>query len=119
LSNGNWWRFFASLFFSFGWLSPLISKLVGEMERLFQAASHQKAWDHFTKAQRKSLESWKKHVMVCYLIFKPIPIFFFFSFRICVSLFHSTYPASSSTPDLPCKERKFVVSLAKASVFFK
>ncbi len=37
---------------------------VGEMQRLFQAASHQKAWDHFTKAQRKSLESWKKHVMV-------------------------------------------------------
>lgn len=35
---------------------------LGEMERLFQAASHQKAWDHFTKAQRKSLESWRKHV---------------------------------------------------------
>lgn len=28
--------------------------------------------------------------------------------RICVSLFYSTYPASSSTPDLPSKERKFV-----------
>merc|ERR1712071_656092 len=36
---------------------------LGEMERLFQAASHQKAWDHFTKAQRKSLESWRKHVV--------------------------------------------------------
>nr|CAH0104474.1 unnamed protein product [Daphnia galeata] len=40
-----------------------LTSQLGEMERLFQAASHQKAWDHFTKAQRKSLESWKKHVM--------------------------------------------------------
>ena len=42
------------------------------MERLFQAASHQKAWDHFTKAQRKSLESWRKHVAVCFLFKKRI-----------------------------------------------
>lgn len=104
--KGNWWRFFASLFFSFGWLSPLISELVGEMERLFQAASHQKAWDHFTKAQRKSLESWKKHVMVCYFIFKPYPIFPtpspYFVFR-CTFLMS----ASSSNLALPSDERKW------------
>jgi antibiotic biosynthesis monooxygenase (ABM) superfamily enzyme len=47
------------------------------MERLFQAASHQKAWDHFTKAQRKSLEQWKKHVVVCLLSFSMSTIFSF------------------------------------------
>ena len=91
-------------FFSFGWLSPLISKLVGEMERLFQAASHQKAWDHFTKAQRKSLESWKKHVMVCYLIFKPIPISVSFSLsNLCFCCFTLHIPPV--LPPLICPVR--------------
>lgn len=53
---------------------PFICVAVGEMERLFQAASHQKAWDHFTKAQRKSLESWRKHVTVCFYPPHPLSI---------------------------------------------
>ncbi|XP_076264351.1 ecto-NOX disulfide-thiol exchanger 1 isoform X2 [Rhynchophorus ferrugineus] len=30
------------------------------IERLFTAAHHKKVWDHFTKAQRKNIEAWKK-----------------------------------------------------------
>ncbi|KAH1018868.1 ecto-NOX disulfide-thiol exchanger 2 [Dendroctonus ponderosae] len=30
------------------------------IERLFEAAHHKKVWDHFTKAQRKNIEGWKK-----------------------------------------------------------
>ncbi|XP_026680248.1 ecto-NOX disulfide-thiol exchanger 2 [Diaphorina citri] len=30
------------------------------VEKVFLAASQKKAWDHFSKAQRKSIESWKK-----------------------------------------------------------
>ncbi|CAB3362096.1 Hypothetical predicted protein [Cloeon dipterum] len=32
----------------------------GQIERVFAAASHQKVWDHFTKAQRKNISMWKK-----------------------------------------------------------
>ncbi|KAJ8670638.1 hypothetical protein QAD02_001897 [Eretmocerus hayati] len=32
----------------------------GQIERVFTAASHKKVWDHFTKAQRKNIEMWKK-----------------------------------------------------------
>ncbi|KDR14923.1 ecto-NOX disulfide-thiol exchanger 2-like [Zootermopsis nevadensis] len=32
----------------------------GQIERVFSAASHKKVWDHFTKAQRKNIEMWKK-----------------------------------------------------------
>ncbi|KAL1129401.1 hypothetical protein AAG570_013928 [Ranatra chinensis] len=31
-----------------------------QIERVFVAASHKKVWDHFTKAQRKNIEMWKK-----------------------------------------------------------
>nr|CAH7769268.1 unnamed protein product [Callosobruchus chinensis] len=31
-----------------------------QIERLFVAACHKKVWDHFTKAQRKNIETWKK-----------------------------------------------------------
>ncbi|XP_073968679.1 ecto-NOX disulfide-thiol exchanger 1 isoform X2 [Rhodnius prolixus] len=31
-----------------------------QIERVFMAASHKKVWDHFTKAQRKNIEMWKK-----------------------------------------------------------
>ncbi|XP_076764611.1 ecto-NOX disulfide-thiol exchanger 2 isoform X3 [Xylocopa sonorina] len=31
-----------------------------QIERVFTAASHKKVWDHFTKAQRKNIEIWKK-----------------------------------------------------------
>lgn len=30
------------------------------IERLFEAAHHKKVWDHFTKAQRKNIEAWKR-----------------------------------------------------------
>jgi len=30
-----------------------------QIESLFTSASHQKVWDHFTKAQRKNIQSWK------------------------------------------------------------
>ncbi|XP_046403013.1 ecto-NOX disulfide-thiol exchanger 2 isoform X2 [Ischnura elegans] len=32
----------------------------GQIERVFVAASHQKVWDHFTKAQRKNIDMWRK-----------------------------------------------------------
>ncbi|CAG9827775.1 unnamed protein product [Diabrotica balteata] len=32
----------------------------GQIERLFSAACHKKVWDHFTKAQRKNIETWKR-----------------------------------------------------------
>ncbi|XP_022904307.2 ecto-NOX disulfide-thiol exchanger 2 isoform X1 [Onthophagus taurus] len=34
-----------------------------QIERLFSAACHKKVWDHFTKAQRKNIELWKKQSM--------------------------------------------------------
>nr|XP_027224747.1 ecto-NOX disulfide-thiol exchanger 2-like [Penaeus vannamei] len=32
----------------------------GQIERVFMSAGHQKVWDHFTKAQRRNIEMWKK-----------------------------------------------------------
>ncbi|KAK5896784.1 hypothetical protein CesoFtcFv8_009911 [Champsocephalus esox] len=40
-----------------------LAGIVGQFEQIvsvFQAASKQKAWDHFTKAQRKNLDMWRK-----------------------------------------------------------
>ncbi|KAF3420588.1 hypothetical protein E2986_11224 [Frieseomelitta varia] len=37
-----------------------MSSTVSQIERVFTAASHKKVWDHFTKAQRKNIEMWKK-----------------------------------------------------------
>ncbi|CAH0386848.1 unnamed protein product [Bemisia tabaci] len=31
-----------------------------QIERVFSSALHKKVWDHFTKAQRKNIETWKK-----------------------------------------------------------
>ncbi|XP_023226426.1 ecto-NOX disulfide-thiol exchanger 2-like [Centruroides sculpturatus] len=31
-----------------------------QIEKVFVAANHQKVWDHFTKAQRKNIDSWQK-----------------------------------------------------------
>lgn len=39
--------------------------LVSQIERVFGAASHRKVWDHFTKAQRKNIDLWKKQSLVC------------------------------------------------------
>ncbi|CAL4135974.1 unnamed protein product [Meganyctiphanes norvegica] len=32
----------------------------GQVERVFTSSGHQKVWDHFTKAQRRNIEMWKK-----------------------------------------------------------
>ena len=37
---------------------------VVQIEKLFASSSHKKVWDHFTKAQRKNIELWKKSAMV-------------------------------------------------------
>uniref|UniRef100_A0A1A8JWX1 Ecto-NOX disulfide-thiol exchanger 2 n=1 Tax=Nothobranchius kuhntae TaxID=321403 RepID=A0A1A8JWX1_NOTKU len=40
-----------------------LAAIVGQFEQIvsvFQAASKQKAWDHFSKAQRKNLDMWRK-----------------------------------------------------------
>lgn len=42
-----------------------MSSTVSQIERVFTAASHKKVWDHFTKAQRKNIEMWKKQSSVC------------------------------------------------------
>ncbi|XP_015369169.1 PREDICTED: ecto-NOX disulfide-thiol exchanger 2 isoform X2 [Diuraphis noxia] len=34
-----------------------------QIEKVFTSASHKKVWDHFTKAQRKNIETWKKQAM--------------------------------------------------------
>lgn len=39
--------------------------LVSQIERVFGAASHKKVWDHFTKAQRKNIDMWKRQSLVC------------------------------------------------------
>uniref|UniRef100_A0A3Q3L5Y8 Ecto-NOX disulfide-thiol exchanger 2 n=1 Tax=Labrus bergylta TaxID=56723 RepID=A0A3Q3L5Y8_9LABR len=42
-----------------------LSGILGQFEQIvsvFQAASKQKAWDHFSKAQRKNLDMWRKQV---------------------------------------------------------
>uniref|UniRef100_A0AAV2MKS7 RRM domain-containing protein n=1 Tax=Knipowitschia caucasica TaxID=637954 RepID=A0AAV2MKS7_KNICA len=42
-----------------------LAGILGQFEQIvsvFQAASKQKAWDHFTKAQRKNLDVWRKQV---------------------------------------------------------
>ncbi|KAI4470716.1 ecto-nox disulfide-thiol exchanger [Holotrichia oblita] len=38
-------------------------QVISQIERLFVAACHKKVWDHFTKAQRKNIELWKKQSM--------------------------------------------------------
>uniref|UniRef100_V9IMW2 Uncharacterized protein n=1 Tax=Apis cerana TaxID=7461 RepID=V9IMW2_APICE len=45
-----------------------MSSTVSQIERVFTAASHKKVWDHFTKAQRKNIEMWKKQSSVCICI---------------------------------------------------
>ncbi|CAG13468.1 unnamed protein product, partial [Tetraodon nigroviridis] len=39
---------------------PCIPTTVEQIVSVFQAASKQKAWDHFSKAQRKNLDMWRK-----------------------------------------------------------
>ena len=37
---------------------------VEKIESVFDGASHQKVWDHFTKAQRKNIQTWKTLLVV-------------------------------------------------------
>lgn len=37
---------------------------VSQIEKVFGAASHKKVWDHFTKAQRKNIDLWKRQSAV-------------------------------------------------------
>lgn len=39
-------------------------KTVSQIEKVFGAASHKKVWDHFTRAQRKNIDVWKKQATV-------------------------------------------------------
>lgn len=38
----------------------IIGILVTQIDKVFGAASHKKVWDHFSKAQRKNIDLWKK-----------------------------------------------------------
>ncbi|XP_004530599.1 ecto-NOX disulfide-thiol exchanger 2 [Ceratitis capitata] len=38
----------------------IMSTQFTQIEKVFSAASHKKVWDHFTKAQRKNIDQWKK-----------------------------------------------------------
>jgi hypothetical protein len=37
---------------------------VEQIDQVFAAASKQKSWDHFTKPQRKNIETWRKQLQV-------------------------------------------------------
>ncbi|XP_067644529.1 uncharacterized protein [Eurosta solidaginis] len=38
----------------------VMTKQFTQIEKVFSAASHKKVWDHFSKAQRKNIDQWKK-----------------------------------------------------------
>ena len=40
------------------------SPKVEQIEKVFAASTKQKAWDHFSKAQRKNLDIWRKQCQV-------------------------------------------------------
>lgn len=78
----NWWRASRKDPPYAGWLLFLLTVLVsphwsvGQIERVFSAASHKKVWDHFTKAQRKNIEMWKKQCAVRTCGAKNVQIWF-------------------------------------------
>ncbi|KAL5291847.1 ENOX2 family protein [Megaselia abdita] len=43
--------------------SETASQQFSQIDKVFNAASHKKVWDHFTKAQRKNIDQWKKNVL--------------------------------------------------------
>lgn len=61
---------------------------VTQIEKVFNAASHKKVWDHFTKAQRKNIDMWKKQSMVrtFFFFFSFILSFFYFNFFFYINL---------------------------------
>lgn len=51
------------------WFPPYQPTLTGHtVEELFSVATQQKAWDHFSKPQRKYISQWKDHVTVGWLL---------------------------------------------------
>uniref|UniRef100_A0A1B0D578 Ecto-NOX disulfide-thiol exchanger 1/2 domain-containing protein n=1 Tax=Phlebotomus papatasi TaxID=29031 RepID=A0A1B0D578_PHLPP len=44
-------------------LYSLSSPSVTQIKKVFNAASHKKVWDHFTKAQRKNIDLWKRQAL--------------------------------------------------------
>lgn len=52
-----------------GKLAPASPATVEQIVSVFHAASKQKAWDHFSKAQRKNLDMWRKQAEVGPLLF--------------------------------------------------
>lgn len=52
---------FAHLFF----FSVVIA--VTQIEKVFSASCQRKVWDHFSKAQRKNIEVWRKQAAVSFI----------------------------------------------------
>ena len=42
--------------------------VVSLMQQIYEAATKQKSWDSFTKAQRKTITQWKEHSTVSYRV---------------------------------------------------
>lgn len=60
---------------------------VSQIEKVFSAACQRKVWDHFSKAQRKNIEVWKKQAAVSYSsIFMPIPVQTSFHFILTIRI---------------------------------
>lgn len=46
-------------------MAPVFSSLqVDQVDKVFAAALKQKCWDHFSKAQRKTIDTWYKNAKV-------------------------------------------------------
>lgn len=54
---------------------------VNQIDKVFTAANHKKVWDHFTKAQRKNIDLWKKS-LVRITKKEPTLVLFFFIIKI-------------------------------------
>ena len=64
--NADFYNFFVIFFYDEKKLlfTSIPMNTVAQIEKVFNAASHKKVWDHFTKAQRKSIDQWNKLAMV-------------------------------------------------------
>ena len=61
---------------------PTTHVTVNQVEKVFSAASHKKVWDHFSKAQRKNIDIWKKQCSVSNLfVFGVFSVIFFYPER--------------------------------------
>ncbi len=78
VSFGNFTCSLLPLFFLTQYLNVLFCQWndkkhpkVGQIERVFVSASRQRAWDQFTKAQRKNITQWKNQLAVSVLTETP------------------------------------------------